>query len=240
VATGRPVTLYAAETPRQLAAYLFRRRGMLTSNIGEAAAFVRSALDLEAPDLELVFCPVLFEQEGLVPPSRHGFTVGIVALTPRSRGALSLRSPDPGVAPAIRMGYLSHPDDLRVLVTGLRLARRVVAQPALAAWAGEELEPGAGACDDAALEASIRAHAHGLYHPVGTCRMGEVVDQALRVHGVDGLRVADASVMPDVVRGHTNAAAIMIGERAADLIRNGGSPAEAGLPLTQDSSRVAT
>jgi choline dehydrogenase-like flavoprotein len=228
-ATDRP-TLFAAESPRQLANWIVRRRGMLTSNVGEALAFVRTSADLPAPDLELIFAPVLFVGEGLVPPDRHGFTVGSIVLTPRSRGAVALRSPDPAAAPVIRPGYLSDPDgeDLRVLLGGIRLARRVCAQPALAAHAGEELEPGPAAQDDEALAAAARATAHGLYHPVGTCRMGDdrmsVVDRTLRVHGVEGLRVADASIMPAVIRGHTNAAATAIGERAAELVRDGGPP----------------
>jgi choline dehydrogenase len=218
-------TLFAAESPRRLADWLVRRRGMLTSNVGEAYAFVRTREDLPAPDLELIFAPVLFVGEGLVPPPRNGFTVGAIVLTPRSRGAVALRSADPAAAPVIRPGYLSDPEDLRVLLHGIGLARHICAQPPLAAYAREELEPGSAERDDEAVASAARAKAHGLYHPVGTCRMGgdhmSVVDRTLRVHGVDGLRVADASIMPAVVRGHTNATAIMIGERAAELVRAG-------------------
>jgi choline dehydrogenase len=223
-ATEAP-TLFAAESPRQLVDWLVRRRGMLTSNVGEAYAFVRTREELPAPDLELIFAPVLFVGEGLVPPPRNGFTIGAVVLTPRSRGAVALRSADPAAAPVIRPGFLSDPDDLRVLLHGIGLARHICAQPPLAAWAGEELEPGPAARDDEAVASAARAKAHGLYHPAGTCRMGgdamSVVDRALHVHGVDGLRVADASIMPTLVRGHTNATAIMIGERAAELVRAG-------------------
>jgi choline dehydrogenase-like flavoprotein len=224
-ATDAP-TLFGAEAPRQLADWLVRRRGMLTSNIGEAVAFVRTREQEPAPDLELIFAPVLFVGEGLVPPPRNGFTVGSSVLRPRSRGAVALRSPDRGAGPVIRPGYLSDPDgeDLRVLLHGIQLARHLCAQPPLAAYAGDELEPGTPARDEAALAAAARAKAHGLYHPAGTCRMGEdrmsVVDRTLRVHGLDGLRVAGASIMPELVGGHTNAAAIMIGERAAELIRD--------------------
>jgi choline dehydrogenase len=198
---------------------------MLTSNVGEAVAFVRTREDLPAPDLELILAPVLFVGEGLVPPPQHGFTVGSIVLTPRSRGAVALRSPNPAAAPVIRPGYLSDPEgeDLRVLLHGVQLSRHLCAQPPLAAYAGEELEPGPAARDDGAVAAAARGKAHGLYHPAGTCRMGadrlSVVDRTLRVHGVDGLRVADASIMPALVRGHTNAASIMIGERAAELVR---------------------
>jgi choline dehydrogenase len=169
MATERPVTLFAAETPRQLGAYLLRRRGLLSSNVAEAAAFVRTRRDVSAPDVEIVFCPVLFEREGLVPPSGHGFTFGIVALKPQSRWVVALRSRDPEAAPVICPRYLSDPADLSVLLAGLRLARRIVAQPALAPWAGEELEPGPAVRDDDGLIARVRANAHGIYHPVGTC-----------------------------------------------------------------------
>jgi choline dehydrogenase len=233
VATDRPVSLFAAERPRQLAAWLWRRRGLLSSNVGEAVAFLRSRPGLAAPDLELVFSPVLFVEEGLAPPPRHGFTVAAVAVDPASRGRLALRSPDPLAAPAIGPGYLSDPDgaDLAVLVRGLRLARRIVRAPALERWAGAELGPGAQARRDDELAAWIRAKAQGFYHPVGTCAIGEgelaVVDRRLRVHGLDALRVVDASVMPRIVRGHPQAATIAIAERAAELIGGGPAPRSA-------------
>jgi choline dehydrogenase len=221
VSSLQPVTLFAAERPAQLARYLLLRRGMLTSNVAEAAAFVRSQPDVPAPDLELVFAPVLFDKEGLEPPQAHGFTVGAVVLQPSSSGVVRLRSTDPVAAPEIDPGYLSDPagDDLRVLVQGVELARRIVSMPALAPFTGEELEPGA-----TPVEESVRARSQTLYHPVGTCRMGTdplaVVDQELRVHGLDGLPVVDASVMPRIPRGHTHLPTLMIAERAAELIRH--------------------
>jgi choline dehydrogenase len=179
---------------------------------------------LPAPDLELVFCPVLFQNEGLTPPSGHGFTVAAVALQPRSVGALGLRSPDPLEPPEIDPRYLSDPgsEDVRLLEAGLVLARAIVAEPAFAGLVDRELEPGA-----AALDEYVRARAQGLYHPVGTCRMGAcdlaVVDSALRVHGLEGLRVVDASIMPRIPRGHTNLPTMAVAERAADLIRGAGT-----------------
>jgi choline dehydrogenase len=249
-ATDRPVTLFAAERPRQLAAWLFRRRGLLSSNVGEAVAFARTRPGLTAPDLELVFCPVLFVDEGLAPPPRHGFTVAAAAVDPASRGQVALRSSDPLTAPAIRPGYLSDPDgaDLAVLVHGLRLARRIVRAPALRHCAGAELGPGPHARSDEELAAWIRPKAQSFYHPVGTCALGEhelaVVDRRLRVHGVDALRVIDASVMPRIVRGHTQAATIAIAERGAELIRSGPAPPSADSPAPaaepQTSSRHPT
>ncbi len=218
-------TLYAAESLPNLARFLVLRRGMLTSNVAEAAAFVRTRPDLPAPDLELIFAPVLFINEGLEPPPEHGITVGAVALQPRSVGWVGLRSADPLEPPLIQPNYLSDPDDedLRVLLHGVRLARRILATRALGPHVRKELIPGGDAQTDDELAAVARARAHTLYHPVGTCRMGTdeaaVVDAELRVRGIRGLRVVDASVMPRIPRGHTNWPTVMIAEKAAQLIR---------------------
>src|SRR3954468_9765663 len=218
VESKKPVTLFAAETPRQLLRYLVSRKGMLTSNVAEAAAFVRTRAGLAAPDLELLFAPVLFEEAGLAPPSAPGFTVGVVRLQRRSSGVVRLRSADPLDAPAIEPRYLSYPEDLQVLVHGIELAPRIVSMPSFAGLGGVELAPG-----DEPVEESIRARAHTLYHPVGTCRMGTdslaVVDPALRVRGLEGLHVVDASVIPRVPRGHTHVPTLMVAERAAELLR---------------------
>jgi len=218
-------TLYAAESARSIARYLLFRRGLLTSNVVEAAALVRTRPELRAPDLELLLAPVLFVDEGLAPPPRHGVTVGAVVLQPKSVGWVGLRSPDPFDSPLIEPRYLSDPEgeDLRVLVDGVRLARKILAAPAFAPHLDEELEPGPTATTDEEVADSIRRLAQTLYHPVGTCRMGTdedaVVDPELRVRGVDGLRVVDASVMPRLPRGHTNWPVVMIAEKAADLVR---------------------
>jgi choline dehydrogenase len=210
----KPLTLYSAESPRQILRYLLLRKGMLTSNVAEAAAFVRSRGELNAPDLELLFTPVLFEGEGLEPPSAHGFTIGVVLLQPRSSGSIRLRSADPFAAPAIEPRYLSAAGDLETLVHGVELARQVAAMPALEEFRGEELEPG-----DVPVEDAIRELATTLYHPVGTCRFGDVVDSELRVRGIEGLHVVDASVIPRVPRGHTHLPTLMIAERAASFLR---------------------
>jgi choline dehydrogenase len=223
----KPVTLASATARRHLVPYLLRRKGLLTSNVAEAAAFVRTRPGLPAPDLELLFAPVLFVDQGLSPPPGHGITLACILLQPRSRGRVTLASADPLAEPLIDPGYLTDPDgdDLRTLLDGVKLARKLLRTPAFDPWRCDEREPGPDTHTDADLHAHIRRLAQTLYHPVGTCRMGAdplaVVDAELRVHGLDGLRVADASVMPVITRGHTNAPAIMIGEKAARLIRRG-------------------
>lgn len=234
VESQRPVTLYAAEKPKQLLRYLVSRKGMLTSNVAEAAAFVRTRPDLAAPDLELLFAPVLFEEAGLAPPRGHGFTVGAVLLQPRSSGIVRLRSTDPLDKAMIEPRYLSYPEDLQVLVHGIELARRIVTMPAFEGIAGAELEPG-----DTPLEDAIRERAQTLYHPVGTCRMGTdalaVVDPELRVRGLEGLRVVDASVIPRVPRGHTHLPTLMVAERAAELLRASAGARDRSEPALADA-----
>jgi choline dehydrogenase len=223
-ATTTGGTLYAAESLGSLARYLLFRRGLLTSNVVEAAAFVRTRPELSAPDLELLLAPVLFMDEGLSPPERHGVSVGAVVLHPKSAGWVGLRSRDPFDPPLIEPRYLTDPagDDLRVLVDGVRLARKILAARAFAQHVAEELVPGSSAESDDELAASIRERAQTLYHPVETCRTGAddeaVVDSELRVRGLERLRVVDASVMPRLPRGHTNWPVVMIAEKAADLV----------------------
>ena len=218
-------TLFTAERARHLVAWLVAGRGPLTSNVAEAAAFVRIEPAATAPDLELIFAPVLFEEEGTVPPSRDGVTVAAVLLQPRSRGEVRLSSADPLAPPAIDPRYLTDPDgqDARMLREGVRLARRVLAENPLARHVTEELLPGANALDDDALDAHLRGRSQTLYHPVGTCRMGTdddaVVAPDLRLRGIEGLRVVDASVIPAPPRGHTNWPTVMVAERAAELMR---------------------
>jgi len=219
----QPITLTGAESLRELARYLLLRRGMLTSNVAEAVAFTRSTPDVDAPDLELIWAPVPFLDHGRTRPPGHGLTVGVVLLQPDSRGRISLASADPADPPIIDPGYLSAPTDAPRLRSGLRQAQQVLATEALRAYVGPPMSPWLGGTTDTELDEFIRGHAETLYHPVGTCRMGTksdaVVDPELRVHGLRHLRVVDASVMPRINRGHTNAPTIMIAERAADLIR---------------------
>jgi choline dehydrogenase-like flavoprotein len=218
----QPVSLASAESLGNLARYLAFGRGPLTSNVGEALAFIRTREGLAAPDLELIFAPSYFMEHGAANPPGHGFTVGAVLLRPESRGWLALRSRDPAAAPAIQPNYLAAPADLAALIAGVRYVRRLVAADAFTPCRGEEVWPGAHRRDDGALGDFIREKCESLYHPVGTCKMGSdslaVVDERLRVRGIAGLRVADASIIPTIVGGHTHAAAVMIGEKAAEMI----------------------
>jgi choline dehydrogenase len=218
-------TLASAESLRNLVDWAIRGRGPLTSNLGEAVAFVRTKGGLPAPDLELLLAPVLFEDEGLTQPTEHGLTLAVVLLRPRSVGSVVIRSPDPAVLPSVDPRYLSDPEgeDMATLLHGLRLARRVIAQEPLASFVERELQPGEHARSDDELRAHVRALSQTLYHPAGTCRMGSdaraVVDPQLRVRGVARLRVVDASIMPTLPSGHTNWPTVMIAERAAELVR---------------------
>ena len=225
VGCPQPVSLVAAESVANLVRFLLLRRGMLTSNVAEACAFLKTRAELPAPDLEMIFAPVPFIDHGFVKPSGHGTTIGAVLLQPRSRGAVTLRSADPLVLPDVDPRSLSDAggDDVRTLIAGVHLARRMFGASPFRRYCGEEIEPGDGVKTDREIEAFVRAQAETLYHPVGTCRMGSgrdaVVAPDLRVHGVEALRVVDASVMPTIIRGHTMAPTIMIAEKAADLIR---------------------
>jgi choline dehydrogenase len=224
-----PVSLDEADTfPNVLwnaARYLLGRRGPLTSNVAEAGGFVRTDPDLRAPDLQFHFGPVHFVDHGFERRPGHHFGAGPTLVRPESRGRLELRSADPADPPRIDPNYLAERRDLSVLVEGVRRVREIAAEPPLDDYRGREVYPGADATDDEAIAEHVAATAQTIYHPAGTCQMGDdgmaVVDDRLRVHGVEGLRVVDASVMPTVVGGNTDAPTTMIAERAADLIRDG-------------------
>ncbi|MDE2146002.1 MAG: GMC family oxidoreductase N-terminal domain-containing protein [Burkholderiales bacterium] len=200
-----------------------RRSGLLTTNFAEAGGFIRSRADQPAPDLQLHFVIGKLVDHGRKTVFGHGYSCHVCLLQPRSRGSVSLAGPDPLAAPLIDPAFLSDPDDLARLVRGFGLMRHILQQPALAALGGRELPASAAAQTEAQIERFVRDHADTIYHPVGSCRMGpgpeDVVDARLRVHGLLGLRVVDASVMPRIVSGNTNAPTIMIAEKAADMIR---------------------
>jgi choline dehydrogenase len=203
-------------------------RGPLASNVAETGGFWRSREDLEAPDLQFHAAPAMYADEGLAAPTMPGFAIGACLLTPRSRGYVALASADPTAKPVIVHDYYADDADLDVALEGLRMSLEIARQDALRPYT--ETPVNVPASDsDADLRAHLREQSFTLYHPVGTCAMGSVVDADLRVNGVEGLRVVDASVMPTVPRGNTNAPTIAIAERAADLIR-GAAPlrAEAG------------
>jgi choline dehydrogenase-like flavoprotein len=213
--------------------YALFRRGPLASNVFEATAFIRSTERLDRPDLQIVFQPAR-RNPGTFPfPLGHGFALSVVNLYPKSRGRVSLASPDPHAAPLVDPNLLGVADDLAPTLRGLVLSRRIIAAAPFARYRATEVQPGPVVQNEAALEAYVRRTASTVHHPVGSCRMGRdadaVVDAELRVHGVEGLRVADASIFPRVVGGNTNAAVVMVAEKAADLMR--GRPAPPALAI---------
>lgn len=219
----QPITLDKAETLGNLARFVLFRRGPLTSNVAEAGGFVKLDPSLAAPNLQFHFGPVYYIDHGFTRPSGYGFTLGPTLLHPESRGRITLRSADPLEPPVIQPNYLSREADLRVLVEGIKLARRIAKAKAFDPYRGAETYPGTEVQGDSAIADYVRRVAETVYHPVGTCKMGSdamaVVDPQLRVRGVEGLRVTDASVMPVLVRGNTNAPTIMIAEKAAEALR---------------------
>jgi choline dehydrogenase len=205
--------------------YYLHRRGIGTSNVAESGGFVRSDLAPdERPDIQFHFVPAMLEDHGRQRLPGHGYTLHACALRPLSRGRVALASADPAAKVRIHANYLGDPQgfDLRVLIEAVRLSRRILQQPAFRDWQAGEIFPGEDARDDAALADFVRRKAETIYHPVGTCRMGAdaraVVDPQLRVNGVAALRVVDASVMPRLIGGNTNAPTVMIAERAGDLV----------------------
>jgi choline dehydrogenase len=200
---------------------------MTSNGIAEAGLFLHSDLESEenpdvAPDLEIIFASILLTPSGHI-HSRSGF-MGIVALThPENTGSVSLRSADPQAAPIIQMNYLQSESDVQKLVGGIKLIRKLFQAIDFDEFRGEEVAPGVNVQSDEALVAYIRAACSTFYHPVGTCKMGSdpmaVVDSELRVYGIEGLRVVDASIMPIITTGNTNAPTIAIAEKAADLIK---------------------
>lgn len=203
--------------------YLATRTGPLAGNVFESVAFLRTDPKLEKPDVQFVFQPAKRLTNPKIPfPLGHGYAISPVALYPKSRGTVRLASPDPTAAPLIDPHLLEHPDDILPLIRALKIARRAFAAEPFAKYEGVEVAPGPGTQSDAEFDAYIRETGYTVHHPVGSCRMGSdaeaVVDPELRFNGIAGLRIADASVMPSVIGGNTNAPCVMIGERAADFV----------------------
>jgi len=214
-----------------LAQYLLWREGPLASNLFESTAFIRSSVAADRPDLQIVFQPARRNRNSFPLPLGHGHAINSVTLYPRSRGHIGLHSADPSAAPRIQANLLADAADLQPLLKGIRLARQLLADPAFAKCRAIEVAPGPQVQDEASLEAYIRASASTVHHPTSTCRMGRgedsVVDAQLRVHGIEGLRVIDASVFPNIIGGNTNAPVVMVAEKAADLLRGLAPPAPA-------------
>jgi choline dehydrogenase-like flavoprotein len=219
-------SLFMATTPENFALLEAEGRGPLSSNIPEAAGFFRTRAGLEAPDLEFHFAPSLFFDEGLTAPADHGYCFGPVVIKPTSRGRVMLRAPLPDSKPRVLCNFLTTDEDRASMLAGMRLALEIAAQRPLRAVEREPFSvPESDSDQD--LMAFARRAGQSVYHPTSTCAMGAVVDSELRVYGFEGLRVIDASVMPEITRGNINAPVIMIAERAADLIRAGSSAATA-------------
>lgn len=223
---SQPISMFKYFSPVQgalaLARYGLFHTGPLANPGMEAVAFVKSDAARPAPNLKFHFLMALYRSNGREMIPLHGFGAHINVATPESIGSLTLRSADPFDPPVIDQNYLDHPEDRRALRDGVKIARAVFAQRAFDPFRAGELEPGANSQTDADIDAFIREKAEADYHTVGTCRMGAdpqaVVDDSLRVHGIEGLRVVDASVMPRIVGANTNMATIMIAEKAADMI----------------------
>ena len=217
-------TLYGADSPKHLAEWLLRRSGPLTSSVAEVVAFVRTRPGLPAADVQFHMGAADYEGHGAEEYDGHCVVIAPVLVSPQARGRVWLRSADPTAKPHILTNSLSEPDDVRSLVDAMLLARQIADQPPFRQAVVRELKPGAGVTERDDLERDLRRRLMLIYHPVGTCRMSDhgedaVVDSELRVHGLQGLRVVDASVMPVIPGGNTNAPTTMVAERAADLIR---------------------
>lgn len=221
--TRRSDTHMSADSPLELLKWLLFRRGLLASNVVEAIAFT-SLADQAGPDLELLLATVQWREQALAQPQLHAYTIGTAVVSPRSRGRVWLRSASPYDPPRIDLGLLNDAEgvDAQVLLAGARLARQIAASPPLSLETLDEFAPGNSVVDDDELLGYLKSHIQTVYHPAGTCRMGDdaraPVDVRLRVRGVDGLWLADASVMPTVPRGHPNAVVAMIAQRGAEWI----------------------
>jgi choline dehydrogenase-like flavoprotein len=211
-------SLMTAMTPENEEMFGREGRGPLSSNAGEGGAFIHTRSGLEAPDVQFHFGALMLYDDFLGPLVDHAYCFGPALLKPASRGWVRLRSPLPHVKPRILSNFLTTDEDRRAMVEGVRIAMEVNAQPALQEVCRDAFVVPESDCEDDIVD-FVKRHTGTVFHPVGTCAMGSVVDDELRVYGVEGLRVVDASVLPSVPRGNTNAAVIMVAEKAADLIR---------------------
>lgn len=221
----KPIGVALSFLPRGIGgiySYIFHNKGFLTSNVAESGGFVKSTPEQARPNLQFHFLPTFLKDHGRKIAFGYGYTLHICDLLPKSRGRIGLKSPDPLDDPLIDPKYLEDPEDMQTMIAGVKIGRRIFDAPAMAAHCKHEVVPGSAVQSDEQIAADIRKRAETIYHPVGTCRMGSdpqsVVDPALKVRGIEGLRVIDASIMPRLVAGNTNAPTMMIAENAADII----------------------
>ena len=209
--------------PFEILKYIFAKVGLFTSTIAEAGGFIKSQDDLQIPDIQLHFLPAMVIDHGRTQLWGHGLGCHMCLLRPKSRGEVTLKSSDPYDDPNIDPKFLSHPDDMEDMIKGYKKMMNIMNSSSFSKYTNDTLRP-ININDDKEIEQAIREEADTVYHPVGTCKMGSdemaVVDSRLKVHGIEGLRVVDASVMPTLIGGNTNAPTIMIGEKASDMILN--------------------
>ena len=246
---SQPITLHkmVSNPARMLLAgmqYTFFKSGVATSNGLEAGGFLKTRPELDLPDVQIHFLAAMMRDHGRLKSDRHGFTVHVCQLRPESRGYVGLRSADPADPALIQPNYLEAEKDRKVLRDATRMARDIIGQSAMDPYRGPEFWPGERYQSDAEIDGWIRETAETIYHPVGTAKMGHdslsVVDERCRVHGIEGLRVVDASVMPTLIGGNTNAPTIMIAEKIADDLRGRVSPAPLTVEIAEDRAVSAT
>ncbi|HEY4114667.1 MAG TPA: choline dehydrogenase [Rhizomicrobium sp.] len=244
----QPITLFSQSNPLNAAKtglqYLLFRSGLATSQGLESGGFVKSRPEIETPDLQFHFIAALMFDHTRKKADRHGFMAHVCQLRPESRGYVSIKSADPLAAPLIQPNYLATDEDRRTLRQGVKIAREVFAQSAFDPYRGPEVMPGAGTISDDDIDAFVRATAETIYHPIGTAKMGVdadcVVDPSLKVYGIEQLRVVDASIMPALVSGNTNAPTMMIAEKAADMILGRAAPAPLAVRVAEDGQDIAS
>ncbi len=218
--TPEPESLLQALEPAAMAEFEASQTGPFASNLAESGGFARVGAGAEAPDVQIHVAPIQIVDEGMADPEAHGVWVSPCLLTAESRGSVRLASADPTAKPIVRNNFYAAEADMTRMMAAMRLAQEICAQPAFKPYAADPFTAPSDDSDDA-LRALIAQTTFEIYHPVGTCAIGSVVDAELRVEGIEALRVVDASVMPAVPRGNTNAPTIAVAERAADLIRHG-------------------